>query len=192
MAWLVLVVASIAHASSDQELIRQGEVHEANRMWDIAAKRYTDALLLNPASESGYLHLGALRASTGDLREAVRVYTVGLQQIPATRSLIHARAKTLVSLKQYQDAAEDLKSLGDDDAQTLKELASTYRQTQQTLGELAVWRRIYERSDGQERANARLMVMALQAIAAELDAVSHPVLPGAARNVTAKLARGGL
>jgi hypothetical protein len=122
----------------------------------------------------------------------VRVYTVGLLQLPATRSLLRARAKAYLTLKQYQDAADDLKSLGDDDVATLLELAKTYRQTQQTLGELAVWRRIRERSEGKEREDAALMVKALQALAAELDSVSRPVLPNLPRKTTAKLARGEL
>jgi tetratricopeptide (TPR) repeat protein len=174
-AALVVCLSLTAHASSDEELIRQGEVHEQSRMWDVAVRRYNDALQLNPLSESGYLHLGSLRVNTGDLREAVRVYTVGLEHVPASRPLIRARAKTLVVLKQYDDAVVDYRSLGDDDIEVLKELAATYRKTQQTLGELAVWRRIAGRTAGAEQEQARVMVKALQALAGELDVVSNPL-----------------
>lgn len=186
---LALSLASRALASSEGELIRQGEVHEANRMWDIAAKRYSDALQLNPTSEDAYLHLGHLRTSTGDMREAVRVYSVGLSQIPATRSLIRARATAHTMLHEYDDAAEDLKSLGDEDLTVLFELAQTYRHTQQTLGELMVWRKIAMRTQAAQHLNAVLMVKALQTLAGELDVVTRPGVTKGVRATMAALAR---
>src|SRR5262249_41928699 len=81
------VILAAAHApaatSSAAELVREARAHEAAREDELAIRRYSEALSIDPTYGDAYLGLGALRLRRGDAREAERVYSVALAHLPA-------------------------------------------------------------------------------------------------------------
>src|SRR5262245_19998769 len=130
VAAAALLVATLfvteASASSALELVRLARVHERAREEDLALRRYTEALALDPTCEEAYLGLGSLRARRGDLHEAERVYSVALERLPQLRAARTARAYLRRALGAREDAVDDLLAAADDDISGLRVLASWY------------------------------------------------------------------
>src|SRR6187402_2513025 len=103
-----LLAARPARASSATELVRIARAHELAHEDDIALRRYTEALSLDPTCEEAYLGLGDLRARRGDLREAERVYTALLDHFPQNRTARVARAQLRRALGATVLARADL------------------------------------------------------------------------------------
>jgi tetratricopeptide (TPR) repeat protein len=171
LAFSLASASARAQSSSVDDLIRAGEAFEESAAWDRAARAYTEAATLNPASEAAYLHLGALRARTGDHREAAVALSVGLAHLPGSPALLRARSASLIERKHYEEAEADLMSLATmfpADCAILKDLAAVQRKRRFFLGELATWRAIHAKSE------AAILVQALARIVDHLDPVSKP------------------
>jgi tetratricopeptide (TPR) repeat protein len=169
---------AIAQGSSVDDLIRAGEAFEESMAWDRAARAYTEAASLDPVSEAAYLHLGALRARTGDHREATVALSVGLAHLPGSPALLRARSASLIQRQHYEEAEADLTTLAamyPADCALLKAIAAVQRKRGSPLGELATWRAIHAKSeDPSEVAEAAILVQALTRIVDHLDPVTKP------------------
>ena len=123
---LALGAHSADATSSVDELVRQARAHEAVREDDVAARRYMEALTLDPASEDAWLGLGALRIRVGEAAEAERVFQAALQRVPTMHRAIQGRAHARWALGRHGEAEGDLSDYAtrDGDVEALRELAA--------------------------------------------------------------------
>jgi len=170
-----------AAASSATELVREARQHEAAREDDVAARRYTEALALDPTCDEAYLGLGALRLRLGDAKEAERVFSTALSHVPDLRAAQVGRARARRAQGALSAADIDLEDVTrtDSDGTILRELATWYAAEGNTLAELSVWRRLRalaERHPGEPAilSEARLTVRALEILIGSLDPVAAP------------------
>lgn len=186
---------SPALASGALELVRVARAHELAREDDLALRRYTDALSLDPTCEPAYLGLGRLRARLGELREAERVYNVALEHLPQLRAARVDRAYVRRALGARAEAVEDLLAGADEDPAALRVLAGWYGQDSQTPAQLAVWRRILARAETTQDATlqreARSMVRALVILVGPADPAASPARDDPFRRLLSTLARNG-
>lgn len=191
----ILAAGGAAGASSVDELVRSGEAHESAGDPEIAARRYTDALTLDPTSEQAYLHLGALRAHQGDGREAVRVYSVALSHMPGFHLARKARAQAYWQSGAREEAERDLEDYLDkspDDEASLRTLADWYGLHGRHAAQLATWRRLRARArDEGTQKEAATMVRALQIMVAPADPVLAPESSEPVRRSVARITRRG-
>lgn len=195
----LLLANGDAHGSSAHELVRIAHAHEQAHQDELALRRYTEALSLDPTCEEAYLGLGSLRARRGDLREAERVYSVALEHFPQLRPARVARAYVRRALGAHDEAVHDLLTGMEDDTATLRILASWYGQDGQTPAQLAVWRRIVARAEASHDATllheARTMVRALVILVGTADPAASPpedrAHDGGVRYIASVLARRG-
>ena len=191
----VLAIAPPASASSALELVRMARAHEQQNAEDLALRRYTEALALDPTCEEAYLGLGALRARRGDLREADRVYSVGLEHVPGFRAARRGRAYVRRALGMRTEAIDDLLYESENDVRALRVLATWYGEDGQTPAQLSVWRRIATRaeqsSDGVLLHEARTMVRALVILVGPADPAAAPPDAQGIRRVVASVAKRG-
>ena len=188
--------AAPAWASSALELVRIARAHETAHEDDLAARRYTEALNLDPTCEEAYLGLGKLRARNGDLREAERVYNLALEHLPGLSSARIGRAYVRRALGARTEAIADLLSGSDEDPASLRVLASWYGEEGQTPAQLAIWRRIAARAEVTQDAvllhEARTTVRALLILVGTADPVAFPAVDDRnVRRFLATLARRG-
>src|ERR1700722_2711155 len=115
-----------AHASSVTELVREARAHQAAHEDSLAARRYMEALSLDPTCEEAYLGLGEVRERNGEMREAERVYSVALAHVPQLKIALVGRARARRSLGARDDAEQDLEAyvMTDEDTAILRELAA--------------------------------------------------------------------
>ena len=200
LASLVLLAmlgsSAAASASSATELVRMARAHETAREEDLALRRYTEALSLDPTCEEAYLGLGRLRARRGDLREAERVYNVALEHLPGLRAARVGRAYVRRALGARAEAIDDLLGGGEEDPAALRVLASWYAEEGQTPAQLAVWRRIVGRAEATQDAlllhEARTIVRALVILVGPADPAAAPATDDKSfRKLAAVLARRG-
>jgi tetratricopeptide (TPR) repeat protein len=195
---LVLFLAGPARATpaSVLELVREAREHEAQREDDIAARRYTDALGLDPTCEEAYLGLATLRARQGDAREAERVYSVALEHVPQLKAALAGRARARRALGARDLAELDLETYlsTEEDTRALRELAGWYGEDGRHAAQLGAWRRLLASAarsgDPGLGREARTMVRALQILLGPADPVASP--PDAqvpARRAIASIAR---
>jgi tetratricopeptide (TPR) repeat protein len=185
---------STAHAGSVDELLREGRAHEASGSEDLALRRYTEALQLDPTNGDAYLALGALRMKMGDAREAERVYSVALEHVPALRKALAARARARRAQAKNEEAASDLESFAtlEADPTAFRELAGWYGEDNRSPAQLGAWRRVLALARDEALVKeARRMVRALQILIAPVDPVAHPVDPDPTRRAIAAIARRG-
>jgi tetratricopeptide (TPR) repeat protein len=199
-----MLEAGAAGASSASELVRMARAHESAHEDDVALRRYMEALTLDPTCEDAYLGLGALRVRQGDLREADRVYSVGIERLPQVRDAIAARARVRRALGFRREAVSDLMASTTDEVAALRTVALWHGQDGQTPAQLAVWRRLAAIADATGDValarEARTMVQALVLLVGPADPVAAPPVSddgaGAAkalgiRGVLAQIARRG-
>jgi tetratricopeptide (TPR) repeat protein len=193
--WLLGRAGPAARAStaSADELVRQAREHESSHQDDLAARRYTEALELDPTCEEAYLGLGQLRARLGDAREAERVYSVALEHAPQWRAALAGRARARRAMGASESAEADLEAYLADgtsaaspqrgrgteaDAAALRELAGWYGEDGRTAAQLAAWRRVLAMAgrsgDAALGREARTMVRALQILVGPADPVVSP------------------
>jgi tetratricopeptide (TPR) repeat protein len=197
---LIVVPASFARtaaASSADELVLQARAHEAVHDDDVALRRYSDALTLDPTNPEAWLGLGALRAKLGDLLEAERVYTAAIDRLPSLTLAWERRARTRWALGRHAEAEEDMNTyatLGGDVA-ALRELARWFGADGRAPAQLATWRRMLvtaiARGDRAFEGEARRMVRALVILVDGVDPASSPIDPDATRRALASVARRG-
>ncbi len=185
-----------ANASSD-ELVRQGELHEACDEPDRALRSYTDALALDPTSAKAYLGLGSVRLRLGQPREAERVYSAALEHIPTLIAALEGRAHARRKLgardladRDLSDYAAKTESVG-----AWRELAAWYGEEGRFTAELSVWRGVLEfaetKNDDALQAEARKTIRALSVLANPVDPAAFPSTDDFTRRVLASIARRG-
>jgi tetratricopeptide (TPR) repeat protein len=193
---LVLLAATPARASSALDLVEIARAHEAAHEEDLALRRYTEAISLDPTCEEAYLGLGRLRARRGDLREAERVYNLALEHLPQLRAARVGRAYVRRALGARTEAMDDLLTGAEDDPAALRILAGWYGEEGQTPAQLAVWRRILARAEATQDATllheARNTVRALVILVGPADPAASPATGDKTfRRFVATLARKG-
>lgn len=193
---ILLSTATPAFASSALDLVRIARAHEAANEDDLALRRYTEALSLDPTCEEAYLGLGHLRARQGDLREAERVYSVALEHLPGLRAARIGRAHVRRALGARTEAIDDLLTGAENDPAALRVLATWYGEEGQTPAQLAVWRRIVARAETTQDAallhEARTTVRALVILVGPADPAAAPATDDKKfRRFVASLARKG-
>jgi tetratricopeptide (TPR) repeat protein len=188
-------LAAPAWASSSDELLRMARAHEAAGRDDVAIRRYTEALALDPTLGEAYLGLAGVRTKRGDAREAERVLSMALEHVPLLREALQARARVRWALGDRAGALADLETFSAraDDPAALRELADWYAADGRTPAQLAVWRRILalglKGGDVSLVREARTMVRALQILVSPADPVVAPHDAGEPRRSIAAVAR---
>lgn len=192
----ILSASTPAFASSALDLVKSARAHEVAHEEDLALRRYTEAIALDPTCEEAYLGLGRLRARLGDLREAERVYNVALEHLPQLRAARVGRAYVRRALGARAEAIDDLLTGAEEDPAALRVLAGWYGEEGQTPAQLAVWRRIIARAEAAQDAvllhEARTTVRALLILVGPADPAAYPATDDKLfRRFVATLARKG-
>ncbi len=187
---LTTTLAGTAGASSSSaELVRQAQVHETRHEEDLAARRYTEAIVLDATDRAAYLGLGALRLRTGDAREAERVYEVALARLPAFPEALLGRAEARWTAGEHLGAEQDLEAYAatTGDERVYGQLASWYSADGRYPAELALYRRLL----ASDRADAKTaaLVRALTILVGPADPVTQPSSKDATRRGLAHIAR---
>ncbi len=186
-----------AASSSADELVRQAREHEAAHDDDLALRRYTEAITLDPTSGDAWLGLGTLRLKLAEPGEAERVFEAALERLPSLRSALQGRAHARWTLGRHAEAEADLETYAslEGDAEAYRELADWFGLDGRTPAQLATWRRLHAiaegAGDGQREREARRMVRALIILVDGVDPASSPIDPDATRRALASMARRG-
>jgi len=192
-----LAAGSTAASSSGDELVRQARQHEAEHDDDVAVRRYTEALTLDPTSVEAWLGLGALRLRLGEAAEAERVYQAALDRMPSLHLALAGRAHARWALGRHTEAETDLETYAglEGDVAALHELAEWFAADGRTPAQLATWRRLHDiaRTAGDEAGEheARTMVRALVILVDGGDPAASPITPDATRRAMRAIARRG-
>ena len=175
---------------SSQELVRQAQARESAGEDDIAARRYTDAIGLDPTDRAAYLGLGALRLRHADAREAERVYDLGLARLPDFSAALRGRAEARWSAGDHRAAEKDLEAcaLRSGDARMYDELASWYATDGFYPAELALYRRLLATGEAPDPKVAAL-VRALSILVGPADPATQPATNDPTRRGLARIAR---
>ncbi len=183
--------------SSSDELVRQARAREAAHEDDVAARRYNEALRLDPTHGDAYLGLGALRIRGGDFREAERVYSVALEHVPSLRRAMAGRARARWALGQRDAAVAEMELYltYEPNIASLRELADWYGDDGKAPAQLSAWRRVVvlavDAGDAAILREARIKVRALQILVGPADPVAAPIDPSPTRRAIAALAKRG-
>lgn len=195
LAVTVVVTGGRARASSVDELLASAARHVAAGDEEIALRRYTDALDLDPTCEACYLGLGALREKRADWSEADRVYSAGLLRRVTPGPLLTARARVRWASGRRAEAIVDLEEAMARDAtpEGLRQLVVYEGELHLVPAQLRAARRLLalaETSGEDARVReARVLVAALVIVAGPVDPVAAPTRPDAARRALARAAR---
>jgi tetratricopeptide (TPR) repeat protein len=169
--------------------VRQAQVHETRHEEDLAARRYTEAIVLDATDRSAYLGLGALRLRRGDAREAEVVYDVALARLPDFPAALLGRAEARWTAGEHLDAEQDLEAYAaaTGDERIYGQLASWYSTDGRYPAELALYRRLLasDHADGKTAA----LVRALAILVGPADPVTQPSSRDATRRGLAHIAR---
>jgi len=177
--------------------VREARAHEAAREDELAIRRYSEALSIDPTYGDAYLGLGALRLRRGDAREAERVYSVALAHLPALATALVGRAEARRALGFADEAERDLEEYAraHDDPAALRLLASWYGEEGRLPAQLAAWRQMRAAAarsgDATLEREARTMVRALQIVVDRADPAIAPASDAAVRRAIASIARRG-
>lgn len=189
-----MTVGGPASASSVDELLASAQRHIAAGEEEIALRRYTDAIEIDPTCEACYLGLGALREKRGDYREADRVYTVALLRRLSPTPMLMARARARWAMAQREAALVDLEEamLREPGADGLRHLVAYYGELRAVPAQLRVARQLlaYGEKAGDEAVirEARVLVAALAIVAGPADPVTQPIRPDATRRALSRAA----
>jgi tetratricopeptide (TPR) repeat protein len=187
------LAAAYASSSAD-ELVRQARSHEAAHEEDVAARRYTEALTIDPLNADGWIGLGDLRLKLGEGAEAERVFTAALERIPSLSLARARRARVRWGLGRHADAEADLEAYADtqEDAAAYRELAAWFGVDGRVPAQLATWRRLLSMAahagDDAALKEADRMVRALVVLADRADPASSPADPDETRRGLARMA----
>jgi tetratricopeptide (TPR) repeat protein len=197
------LTAARAAASSADELVRQAEAHQAVNELDVALRRYSEALAIDPTLPQAWLGLGALRLRLGEAAEAERVYASALERVPSLGHALEGRARARWALGRRTEAEADLEeyAVRQGDTAALRELAGWYGSEGHTAAQLATWRRLLalarsagassSADDAAREHEARRMVQALVILVDGADPAASPLDPDATRRGLARIARRG-
>jgi len=165
------------------ELTRQGREHVKNGDDALAARRFAEALRLDPTYAPAYLELAAARERAGDWLEAERTYGAAIDHVPAFVAAFRGRAALLRRLGKRAGEIADLEAVARlaESPETLRELAEGYVEDRSWPAALARWRKILALAEGNADPRwvreATVHIRALVLLCGELD----PVADGATR-----------
>jgi tetratricopeptide (TPR) repeat protein len=184
-------------ASSADELVRQARAHEAAHEEDLALRRYSEALALEPTNEGAWTGLGELRMKLGEAGEAERVYATALEHVPSLRPALRGRAQARWALGRHAEAEADLEAYAasEQDAAAYRQLADWLGADGRTPAQLATWRRLLAMAarepDTREFVDALRMVRALVILVDGADPAASPQDEDPTRRGLARIARRG-
>jgi tetratricopeptide (TPR) repeat protein len=190
-------IAPAFASSSAEELVRQARSHEAAHEDDLAARRYTEALTLDPLNAEAWLGLGDVRVKLGEAAEAERVYQAALERIPDFPAALARRARVRWELGRHAEAEADLRAYGDTalDTAAYRQLAEWYGVDGRTPAQLATWRRLLAMAGAAHDAaavqEAQRMVRALVVLVDGADPAASPADADATRRGMARVAARG-
>lgn len=196
-AFAILFAPRVNATPAADELVRQAHAHEAANEPDLALRRYTDALALDPTDGDAYLGLAALRLRLGQAHEAEQVYSTALEHVPSLAAALVGRARARRALGARELAASDLYAFAvtANDASAWQELAQWYEDDGRFSAELQVWRMLLadaeRRDDAALTKNARKHVRALVVLVRPIDAAAFPPSDDATRSALARIAKRG-
>lgn len=182
-------------ASSSDELVMQARAHEAAHEDDVAIRRYTEALALDPTNADAWMGLGDLRIKLGDAAEAERVFTAALVHVASHSRALAGRARARWILGRHGEAEADLETFAcaQNDVNAYHELAGWFGADGRTPAQLATWRTLLaiaaRAGDDAALGEARRMVRALVILVDGADPASSPIDPGDTRRALARVAR---
>jgi tetratricopeptide (TPR) repeat protein len=163
------------------ERTRAGHAHAASGEHDAALRSYLDALGFDVTYAPAYLALGELYEARGDVGEADRALSMGIEHVAGFYEALVGRARLRARLHRSADAIADLEAaaaLRPEGPGVLRELASAYVAAGALPAALAVTRRrvVAAEALGDDRAarEARVEVKALAGLVGEVD----PVMAG--------------
>jgi tetratricopeptide (TPR) repeat protein len=196
--FFALSVTRLTYAnSSADELIREAKIHAAGDEVDLAMRRYTEALALDPTSGDAYLGLAALRLRLGQSREAEQVYSTALEHMPALNDALAGRAHARRAMGARDLADRDLSDYATktENVGAWRELARWYGEEGRFTAELSVWRGVLElaetRSDDALEVEAHKTIRALAVLAKPIDPAAFPPSTDLTRRTLANIARRG-
>ena len=164
------------------ELTRQGQAHAARGDVEVAARRLLDAIELDVTFGPAYLALGGVDEAKGDLREAERVYSMGIDHVVGFTEGLVARGRLRARQHRLAEALPDLEAASSsrpDDPSILRELYAAYLGAGALPAALSASRRLglagEAVGDARAIAEAKAATAALEKLVGALD----PVLAGA-------------
>lgn len=161
------------------ELTRQADAHAQTPDTDAAARRYLEALRFDPTYGPAYLGLAALYERAGDLQQAERTHSVGIDHVLAFAAGHVGRARVRQRQGRVREAIADLaaaEALRPGDPAILRELAAAHVAMGALPAALAATRRLAAvltaagARDG--AAEVRVRARALAALVSEADPVT--------------------
>ena len=188
VACAVLEGGAAQASPSSAELVRQAQVHESRQEDDLAARRYTEAIVLDATERAAYLGLGALRLRQGDAREAERVYDLGLARLPEFAAALLGRAVARWTAGEHLAAEVDLAAYAREagDPRVYGQLASWFAADGLHPAELALYRRLL--AEDASDAKTVALVRALTVLVGPADPVAHPATNDPTRRGLARMA----
>jgi tetratricopeptide (TPR) repeat protein len=165
-------------SASARELTRQGREHVKNGYDELAARRFAEAIQIDPTYGPAYLELAAVRERSGDLREAERTYDVAIGRVPDFADALRARAALLHRLGEGGREIADLEAAArlTDAPDVFRELAQRHVAEGAWPAALATWRRILalaEKTGDESLAReANTQIRGLVVLCGDLDPVA--------------------
>jgi len=164
-------------SSTARELTRQGREHAKNGQDELAARRFAEAIQLDPTYGQAYLELAAVRERLGDFREAERTYEVAIGRVPEFAEALRARAALLHRMGESVREIADLETAArlTDAPDILSELAQRHVEDGAWPAALATWRKLLalaeKAGDESLTRQANTQIRALVVLCGELDPV---------------------
>lgn len=200
----IALVPAIARADENwatqraRELTGQGDAQRDGGHVDLAIERYRQAIEIDPTFGNAYLALGKLREGSGDVVEAERTYSTGIDHVAAFAEGFLARGELRAHLAKPEPAMVDLMAalaLKSDDLPSHRRV----RDVCITLGKLpvalAIGRKMvalaHSQADLAAEHDAEITVSALSMLIGFVDPVADGTHRGAVRLALAKLATHG-
>lgn len=176
-----------------RELTDAAEEQQRAGHGDVAAQRFRQAIEIDSTFGRAYLGLGALRVAEGDLVEAERTYSAGLEHIAGFTEGFVGRASVRRRLDKRQGVVSDLESalsFAPTDTKIALELVNAAIRIGNLPFALGVARRAWRIADAAGDAasarDARLSIRALQILIADLDPVGAANVDSPVRRAIAR------
>jgi tetratricopeptide (TPR) repeat protein len=158
---------------------RLGRDHAAQGEPEAAVRSYLDAIGFDATYGPAYLALGDLQAAQGDVGEAERAFSMGIDHVAGFTDALLARAKLRARLHRGAEAIGDLEAaaaLRPEAAGVLRALTDAYIAARALPAALAVTRRrlalAEAQGDARDAGEARAEARALAGLVGEVDPVT--------------------
>jgi tetratricopeptide (TPR) repeat protein len=163
-----------------RSLVEAGQSHRHAGHVDLALARFHDAIEMDGTYGPAYIALAELREATGEIDEADRVLTLGLERIPAFTDALAARGALLTRAGRNEEATAALLAALDtspDDVGILSKIVAVAPKAGRLPVALAAARRLatlaHERGDTAAERDARLTAKALVTLLGDVDPVAR-------------------